>query len=153
LDRKLRYMNPFSHEFFMKEALKEANKALEQNEIPVGAIIVCKNQIIARAHNLTETLNDATAHAEMLAFTSATNYLGGKHLNNCTLYVTLEPCIMCAGASYWTQLSEIVFGASDKKRGYKIINQKIIHPKTNVISGVLEDDCSKLLINFFKEKR
>jgi len=108
----------FDDEFYMKEALKEAQKAYDADEVPIGAVIVCKNQIIARAHNLTERLNDVTAHAEMQAFTSATNNIGGKYLNDCTLYVTLEPCVMCAGASYWTQISKIVFGAKDKKRGF-----------------------------------
>jgi tRNA(adenine34) deaminase len=137
----------------MKEALKEASKAYEKNEIPIGAVIVNNNQIIARAHNLTEVLNDVTAHAEMQAFTAASNYLGGKYLNDCTLYVTLEPCSMCAGASYWAQLSKIVFGASDKKRGHCISKKNITHPKTEIFSGILEDKCSKLLLDFFKEKR
>ena len=146
-------MDIFSHEYFMKEALKEAAKALDKNEVPIGAVVVNNNQIIARAHNLSETLNDATAHAEMQAFTAATNFLGGKYLNDCTLYVTLEPCIMCGGASFWTQISEIVYGASDQKRGYSSVNSKILHPKTKVISGILEDECSNLLIDFFKQKR
>ena len=137
----------------MHEALKEASLALKKDEIPIGAIIVHNKTIIARAHNLTETLNDVTAHAEMQAFTAAENYLGGKYLHDCTLYVTLEPCVMCAGASYWSQISKIVFGASDEKRGYKQISSKIIHPKTDVISGILEDKCSNILIDFFKKKR
>ena len=146
-------MEIFSHEYFMKEAIKEAKKALEKDEVPIGAVIVNNNQVIARAHNLTETLNDATAHAEMQAFTAATNFLGGKYLNDCILYVTLEPCIMCGGASYWTQISKIIYGASDKKRGYSAISQHITHPKTQIISGILENDCSNLLIDFFKKKR
>jgi len=140
-------------EYFMKEALKEAKKALERDEVPVGAIIVCNNQIIARAHNLTETLNDVTAHAEMQAFTAATNYLGGKYLPECTLYVTLEPCIMCGGASNWAQIGKIVFGAHDKKRGYSMQKSNILHPKTEVISSILEQECSELLVQFFKNKR
>ncbi|MBI9055581.1 MAG: nucleoside deaminase [Bacteroidales bacterium] len=143
----------FSDEYFMKEAFKEAEKAFEKNEIPIGAVIVNNNQIIAKSHNLTETLNDVTAHAEMQAFTSATNYLGGKYLNECTLYVTLEPCIMCGGASYWTQLSKLVYGASDKNRGFSSLNKNILHPKTEIISGILEMECSKLLSDFFKLRR
>lgn len=145
--------NTFSHEHFMKEALKEALNAEYLEEVPVGAIIVCDNQIIARSHNYTEQLNDVTAHAEMQAFTSAANYLGGKYLNECTLYVTLEPCIMCAGASFWTQLKKIVYGASDKKRGFSMISQRILHPKTEIVQGVLEKDCSKILTDFFQYKR
>ena len=137
----------------MNEALKEAHKAVLADEVPVGAIIVCDNQIIARAHNYTERLNDVTAHAEMQAFTSASDYLGGKYLNECTLYVTLEPCNMCAGASYWTQLKKVVFGASDKKRGFSTLKENILHPKTEIISGVLEEECSKILKEFFKKKR
>jgi tRNA(adenine34) deaminase len=140
-------------EYFMKEALKEANKAFDKDEVPVGAVIVCNNQIIARAHNLTETLNDVTAHAEMQAFTAASDYLGGKYLKDCTLYVTLEPCVMCGGASFWTQISKIVFGAKDPKRGFLMQNTNIAHPKTEIISGILEDDCSELLSNFFQKKR
>ena len=146
-------MELYTDEYFMHEALKEASLALKKDEIPIGAIIVHNKTIIARAHNLTETLNDVTAHAEMQAFTAAENYLGGKYLHDCTLYVTLEPCVMCAGASYWSQISKIVFGASDEKRGYKQISSKIIHPKTDVISGILEDKCSNILIDFFKKKR
>jgi len=146
-------MQLFTDEYFMKEALKEAQKAFTKDEVPIGAVIVCNNQIIARSHNLTETLNDVTAHAEMQAFTAATNYLGGKYLTDCILYVTLEPCIMCAGALYWTQISKIVYGASDKKRGYTTIKQNLLHPKTQVVKGVLEDECSNLLIDFFRKKR
>jgi len=137
----------------MKEAFKEALKAYEQDEVPVGAVIVCNNNIIARCHNLTETLNDVTAHAEMQAFTSATNYIGGKYLNECTLYVTLEPCVMCAGAAYWTRIGRIVYGADDEKRGYSLTGHKLLHPKTEVVKGVLKDECSELLMAFFDEKR
>ncbi|MDP4225935.1 MAG: nucleoside deaminase, partial [Bacteroidota bacterium] len=143
----------FSDEYFMKEALKEAKKALEDDEIPIGAVVVLQNQIIARAHNLTEMLNDVTAHAEMQAFTSAANYLGGKYLNECTLYVTVEPCVMCAGAAYWTQIGKIVYGTKDEKRGYSLIIQNILHPKTKVVSGVMENECSKLMKEFFLKKR
>ena len=146
-------INPFNEKYFMKEALKEAQKALEKDEVPVGCVIVCENEIIARAHNLTERLNDVTAHAEMQAFTSATDFLGGKYLNECSLYVTLEPCIMCAGASYWAQLTRIVYGAKDVKRGYSQLTQNVLHPKTEVISGVMKNECSKLLTDFFERKR
>ena len=146
-------INPFTDEFFMKEALKEASKASQLDEVPVGAVVVCENQIIARAHNYTQTLNDVTAHAEMLAFTSAFDFLGGKYLDDCTLYVTLEPCIMCAGASYWTRIKKIVYGAFDKKRGFSLLNEPIIHPKSEVVAGVLEEECSKLLKDFFEKKR
>jgi tRNA(adenine34) deaminase len=146
-------MEIYSDEYFMKEALKEATFAFKKDEVPIGAIIVQNNKIIARAHNLTETLNDVTAHAEMQAFTAAENFLGGKYLNECTLYVTLEPCIMCAGASYWTQIKKIVYGASDKKRGFAKINAQILHPKTEISNGILENECSNLLIDFFKSKR
>ena len=146
-------MDLYSDEYFMNEALKEASIAYDKDEVPIGAVIVHNNRIIARAHNLTESLNDVTAHAEMQAFTAAENYLGGKYLHDCILYVTLEPCVMCAGASYWSQISKIVYGASDQKRGFSNINQKIIHPKTKVITGVLENNCSNLLIDFFKKKR
>lgn len=143
----------FTDEDFMKEAFKEAQKAKDKDEVPVGAIIVFNNRIIARAHNLTETLNDATAHAEMQAFTSATNNIGGKYLTDCTLYVTLEPCIMCAGAAYWTQLSRIVYATSDSKRGFTLLKTNILHPKTIVQDGIMEHECSKLLKDFFKAKR
>jgi tRNA(adenine34) deaminase len=143
----------YSDEFFMQQALKEALIAAEEDEVPIGAVIVCQNKIIARAHNLTERLNDVTAHAEMQAFTSASDYLGGKYLEDCTLYVTVEPCIMCAGAAFWTQIDRIVYGASDPKRGYSLINHPILHPKTKVISGILEKECSKLLSDYFKRKR
>jgi len=142
-----------SHEHFMKEALKEAEKAYSRDEVPVGAVVVCNNQIVARAHNLTETLNDVTAHAEMQAFTAAADNIGGKYLNECTLYVTLEPCIMCAGATFWTKISTIVYGATDNKRGYSLNNSKVLHPKTTVISGIMEKECSEIINNFFKSKR
>lgn len=142
-----------SDEFFMKEAIKEAKKAFDANEVPIGAIIVHDGKIIARGHNLTETLNDVTAHAEMQAFTAAANYIGGKYLKDCTLYVTIEPCVMCAGASYWSQVKRIVFGAKDDKRGYTTISNQIIHPKTIVLSGVLESECSSLMKQFFQLKR
>lgn len=136
----------------MQQALKEAKQAFDKNEIPVGAVLVCQNKIIARAHNLTQTLTDVTAHAEMQVFTAASNYLGSKYLNKCTLYVTLEPCCMCAGASFWTQIGKIVYGASDENRGF--LKHKVpLHPKTKVISGILEKECSSLLLEFFKNQR
>lgn len=143
----------FSDEYFMRAALNEARKAFEEDEIPVGAVIVCKNQIIARAYNMTEKLNDVTAHAEMIAYTSASNYLNSKYLTDCTLYVTLEPCTMCAGASYWTQISRIVFGAGDEKRGYRQTSEYMTHPKTEVIGGVLEAESAELIREFFRRKR
>lgn len=143
---------PFDDKYFMRKALQEAEIAFEKNEVPIGAVVVCNDKIIARAHNLTETLNDVTAHAEMQAFTAAADYLGGKYLHKCTLYVTLEPCQMCAGASYWTQIGKIVYGASEEKRGFKALNTKL-HPKTKVVKGVLEQECSLLLKKFFIEKR
>jgi len=145
-------MNPFDDAYFMRKALQEAELAFDKGEVPVGAVIVFKNQIIARAHNLTELLNDVTAHAEMQAFTAAADFLGGKYLKDCTLYVTLEPCQMCAGASYWTQIGKIVYGASEPKLGFSVLQTKI-HPKTKVISGVLEEECGFLLKKFFIEKR
>tara|TARA_B100001250_G_scaffold205692_1_gene176590 strand:+ start:4198 stop:4644 length:447 start_codon:yes stop_codon:yes gene_type:complete len=145
--------NHLNDEYFMKEAFKEAQKAFEKDEVPVGCVIVCNTQIIARAHNFTQRLNDVTAHAEMQAFTSAADFIGGKYLNECTLYVTLEPCVMCAGASYWTQLRRIVYASKDLNRGYSQVSKKILHPKTEVISGVMSDKCSKLLVDFFKKKR
>jgi len=144
--------SPFNDEYFIRKALQEAQIAYEKGEVPVGAVIVSNDKIIARAHNLTETLNDVTAHAEMQAFTAAADYLGGKYLKDCTLYITLEPCQMCAGASYWTQINKIVFGASDPNRGYRHLGTSL-HPKTKVIGGVLEDECSKLISKFFVEKR
>ena len=135
-----------------RKALQEANLAFDKGEVPVGAVIVLNNQIIARAHNLTETLNDVTAHAEMQAFTAAADFLGGKYLKECVLYVTLEPCQMCAGSSYWTQLKKIVFGASEPERGFINLQTKL-HPKTTVLSNVLENECSEILKRFFIEKR
>lgn len=143
----------FTDEFFMKQAYQEALAAYEKDEVPVGAIVVCKNQIIARAHNMTETLTDATAHAEMQAITAATSYLGSKYLHGCTLFVTLEPCTMCAAAAYWSQLSKIVYGASDPQRGYSRLGTRILHPKTEVIPGILEKECSEILKKFFLLKR
>ncbi len=138
----------------MREALKEAQKAFDADEVPVGAIVVCKNQIIARAHNLTERLNDVTAHAEMQAITAAANYLSGKYLNECTMYITLEPCVMCAGAIAWAQLGKLVYGAPDTKRGFNLLNEKrILHPKTEVSSGVLAVECGDLIKTFFQKKR
>jgi len=143
----------YSSEYFMNEALKEAKTALEKDEVPIGAVVVCEHRIIARAHNLTETLNDVTAHAEMQAFTAASGYLGGKYLDECTLYVTVEPCVMCAGAAFWAQLGTLVYGASDLKRGYTLVNQQLLHPKTKVISGILTSECSELMTSFFQTKR
>ncbi|PCH52693.1 MAG: tRNA-specific adenosine deaminase [Flavobacteriaceae bacterium] len=145
-------IQPLDDTYFMKRALQEAEMALDKSEVPIGAVVVMNNQIIARAHNLTETLNDVTAHAEMQAFTAASNFLGGKYLKECTLYVTLEPCQMCAGASYWAQIGKIIFGASEGKRGF-IAMKTTLHPKTEVVGGVLKEECSKLLKRFFIEKR
>ena len=142
-----------SDDYFMKKALAEAQKAKEIDEVPVGAVVVCDNQIIARAHNFTERLNDVTAHAEMLAVTAAADYLGGKYLNECTLYVTLEPCTMCAGAAYWSRIKKIVYGAKDEKRGFQTVKSPILHPKTEIIGGILENECSLILKQFFKKKR
>ena len=145
-------IEPYSDEYFMRQALKEAEKAFRADEVPVGAVIVAKNQIIARSHNLTELLTDVTAHAEMQAITAAAENLGGKYLINCTLYVTLEPCVMCAWALNWSQISKIVFGAHDEKRGAgRYAN--IYHPKTEITGGLLADECSALIQDFFKEKR
>lgn len=138
-----------SDEHFMKEAYKEAQLAYEEGEIPVGAVVVSKNRIIAKAHNMTERLNDVTAHAEMLAITSAANTLGSKYLNECTLYVTLEPCSMCGGALHWSQLKKLVFAASDPKRGFQRLEPSVIHPKTEVITGVMKQECEALLDDFF----
>ena len=146
-------IKPFDDIYFMKQALFQAQEAFEKDEVPVGAVIVCDNQIIARAHNYTQALNDVTAHAEMQAFTSAADYLGGKYLNECTLYVTLEPCIMCGGAAYWTQLKKVVYGAKDEKRGFSTLTQNILHPKTEIEGGLLQEECAKLLSDFFKSKR
>ena len=140
-------------EYFMKAALTEARKAFEADEVPVGAVIVSDGRIIARSHNMTEQLNDVTAHAEMLAFTSASNYLGGKYLKDCTLYVTLEPCTMCSGASFWTQIDKLVFGAHDPKRGFLRYGKQLLHPKTRIIEGVLAEESSVILQEFFRKKR
>lgn len=140
-------------EQFMRVALAEANKAFDKQEVPVGAVVVCNGIIIARAYNLTETLKDPTAHAEMQAITAAANWLGGKYLTDCTIYVTLEPCAMCAGAIGWSQASALVYGASDEKKGYSLISDSLLHPKTEVKSGVLENECRELLMRFFKNKR
>lgn len=137
----------------MKEALKEAQKAFYEDEVPVGAVVVCDNKIIARAHNMTEKLNDVTAHAEMLAITSATNYLGGKYLNECSLYVTLEPCVMCGGALYWSQIKKVVYASPDVKRGFSTLEKNILHPKTELVRGVLQQEASELITTFFKSKR
>lgn len=139
--------------YYMKQALMEAEKAAEQGEVPVGAVVVCRDRIIARAHNLTETLNDVTAHAEMQAITAAANYLGGKYLSDCTLYVTVEPCVMCAGAIAWSQMEKLVFGASDEKRGYQRYAPQALHPKTVVSQGVMADECAALMKVFFKNRR
>ena len=144
--------NIFTDEYFMKKALQEAEMAFEQGEIPVGAVIVINNTVIARSHNLTEMLNDVTAHAEMQSITAAANYLGGKYLKDCTLYVTLEPCQMCAGALYWSQISKIVFGASDAHRGYQKMGTQL-HPKTTVVQGVLADEAADLMKRFFASRR
>ena len=140
-------------EFFMRQALREAQNAFNEGEVPIGAVIVCNGQIVARAHNNTERLNDVTAHAEMIAFTSASNTLGSKYLTDCTLYVTVEPCPMCAGAAGWTQIGRIVYGATDPKKGYGKIGDSLLHPHTKVAGGVLEKECSELMKSFFKAKR
>jgi len=145
-------INPFTDEYFMKKALQEAEIAFEKGEVPVGAVIVVDNKIIARTHNLTELLTDVTAHAEMQAITSAANYIGGKYLKKCTIYVTLEPCQMCAGALYWSQISKIVFGARDEQRGFIAMGTQL-HPKTEVVSGVLAQEAADLMIRFFALKR
>jgi tRNA(adenine34) deaminase len=146
-------ITPFNDEYFMRQALQEAMKAFEADEVPVGAVVVANNQIIARAHNLTERLHDVTAHAEMQAITAAAEYLGGKYLSGCTLYVTVEPCVMCAGALYWSQLDKVVFGTRDEKRGAGRFQQQLYHPKTVVTNGVLEKECAELIQLFFKNKR
>jgi len=142
----------FTDEYYMKMALQEAEIALEKDEVPIGCVIVSNNRVIARSHNLTETLNDVTAHAEMQAITSAANFLGGKYLINCTLYVTLEPCVMCSGALVWSQISKVVIGARDEQRGF--INKHLsLHPKTEMVTGVMENECSTIVKEFFKSKR
>jgi tRNA(adenine34) deaminase len=146
-------MEPFTDEYFMKRAIQEAVTAFDKDEIPVGAVVVANNRIIARAHNLTETLTDVTAHAEMQAITAAANLLGGKYLNECTLYVTVEPCVMCAGALAWAQIGRLVYGAGDDKRGFTKFAPAALHPKTEVVSGIMADDCADLMIGFFRKKR
>jgi tRNA(adenine34) deaminase len=143
----------FSDNYFMKQALQEAMKAMDAGEVPIGAVVVCNNQVIGRGHNLIETLTDSTAHAEMQAFTSAMEYLGGKYVDECTLYVTLEPCTMCAGAAYWARLGKLVFGASDMKRGYREMAGNVLYPKTEMVKGVMKAECSDLLKAFFSKKR
>jgi len=145
-------IKPFDDTYFMKQALREAQIAYKKNEVPVGAVITCNNTIIARAHNLTQTLTDVTAHAEMQVFTAASNYLGSKYLPKCTLYVTLEPCCMCAGAGFWTQIGKIVYGASDDKRGF-VKNKVPLHPKTKLVKGVLNEACGDLILKFFEKQR
>lgn len=140
-------------QFYMQQALQEARKAAEAGEVPVGAVVVCRDRIIARAHNLTETLNDVTAHAEMQAITAAANALGGKYLTDCTLYVTVEPCVMCAGAIAWAQMGKLVFGAVDEKRGYRRYAPQALHPKTEVVTGVKAEECAQLMKDFFKKRR
>lgn len=141
------------HEYYMRKALEEAVRAAEEGEIPVGAIVVCKGKVIARAHNETEKLGDVTAHAEMLAITMATSSLGGKYLNECTLYVTMEPCTMCAGALAWAQLERLVIGAADPQRGYSRLSPSVLHPRTQVVKDILAGECSSLVRNFFQNKR
>jgi tRNA(adenine34) deaminase len=140
-------------ENYMLAALAEAKKALEKQEVPVGAVVVCNDIIIARAHNLTETLKDPTAHAEMQAITAATNYLGGKYLTECTIFVTLEPCAMCAAALGWSQIPRLIFGASDENKGFRTIPGNLLHPKTQVTSGIMENDCREIVVKFFKTRR
>ncbi|MBP3941988.1 nucleoside deaminase [Sphingobacteriaceae bacterium WQ 2009] len=142
-----------SDTFFMRQALQEAQEALKLDEVPIGAVIVSNGKIIGKGHNLAERLKDVTAHAEMQAFTAAANYIGGKYLTDCTLYVTIEPCVMCAGAAYWTHISRIVYGAKDEKRGYSNFHDKLLHPKTTVTAGVLEEECGELVKSFFRNKR
>ena len=148
-------MNDFvlDDEYFMRQALMEARKAFDEDEIPVGAVVVCQNKIIARSYNLTERLTDVTAHAEIQAITAAANLLGGKYLTDCTLYVTLEPCVMCAGALFWSQIPKIVYGANDEKRGFSLYTPNLLHPRTKVVSGILRGDSGNLLKEFFKRNR
>ena len=152
-ENKVMSLSIHSDEHFMRQALKEAELAFEEGEIPVGAVVVCENKIIAKDHNRVERLNDATAHAEMLALTAAQNYLGSKYLNECSIYVTLEPCIMCAGGIYWTQIGKIIFGASDKERGYRNYSSNVVRQKTEVIHGVLATESELLIKDFFKKIR
>lgn len=143
----------FDHDYFMRRALNEARQAMSEGEVPVGAVVVCRDQIIASAHNLTERLNDVTAHAEMQAITAAADSLGGKYLTDCTLYVTLEPCPMCAGAIGWAQVGTLVYGAADPKRGYSLLAPRVLHPKTRVVAGILDEECAELMQAFFRSKR
>ena len=144
---------PFNDEYYMKAAFSEALRAFNEGEVPVGGVVVAGGKIIVRVHNLTETLNDVTAHAEMQAITAAANLLGGKYLNDCTLYVTLEPCVMCAAALSLARIGRVVFGATDEKRGYNLVSQDIMHPKTNITGGIMEAECSELMQDFFKKRR
>lgn len=146
-------MQVLNDEYFMRQALHEAAKANEKDEVPVGAVVVCAGKIIARAHNLTELLNDVTAHAEMQAITSAANHLGAKYLPECTIYITLEPCIMCGGALFWSQIGKIVYGATDEKRGASTLGKSIYHPKTEVVGGIMQEECAAIIKDFFKRKR
>lgn len=146
-------INPFDDKYYMRQALQEAEQALQEGEIPIGAIVVCEGQIIGKGHNRTEKLLDVTAHAEMQAITAASEYLGGKYLKECTLYVTVEPCVMCAGALGWAQIGKIVYGTSDNKRGFKNVAPKALHPKTEIIEGILEEECKEQMTNFFRLKR
>lgn len=146
-------ITPFNDEYFMRQAYQEAEKAFALDEVPVGAVVVANNQIIARAHNFTEHLHDVTAHAEMQAITAASEFLGGKYLTGCTLYVTIEPCVMCAGALYWSQLDKVVFGARDEKRGAGRFQNQLYHPKTLVVNGIMEKECSDIMQEFFQKKR
>lgn len=141
------------HNIYMKEALREAARAEAEGEVPIGAVIVCRGRIIGKGHNMTERLNDPTAHAEMIAITAATEAMGGKYLNDCTLYVTVEPCPMCAGALAWSQIGRVVYGASDPKRGFSLFSPSLMHPKTEVISGVLAEECGSMVSEFFRKKR
>ncbi|MBO7204517.1 MAG: nucleoside deaminase [Bacteroidales bacterium] len=143
----------YNDEYYMGKALEQARKGASEGEIPIGAVIVCQGKIIARGHNLTETLKDTTAHAEMLSITTATNFLGGKYLNDCTIYVTVEPCPMCAAALAWSQIARVVYGTSDSKRGYSLFSPSLLHPKTEVTKGVMEKECSEIVSNFFKTLR
>lgn len=145
--------NIFSHEYFMREALKQAKLAFEEGEVPVGAVVVCNNKIIGKGYNQTERLNDVTAHAEVLAITAASGYLGAKYLTDCTLYVTLEPCLMCAGALHWAQVDKLVFGASDPKKGFMKIQAPVLHPKTEILGGIMELECKSLVDTFFQRLR
>lgn len=146
-------ISPYNDDYYMKQALQEAHRAYELGEVPVGAVVVANHQVIARSHNFTEYLKDVTAHAEVQAITAAAQFLGGKYLKGCTLYVTVEPCVMCAGALYWAQIEKVVIGARDEKRGAGRFQNKLYHPKTLVINGVLEDECAALMTRFFEEKR